>query len=194
MAKDVVNYRDIRNYLSIDQFIEKISTAFSDSGYNFEIGEVKWFSIFKIQEKISADWFAADGRVILVGDACHTHSPGGGLGMQAGMNFFFFRWHCNGTSADNRTNACCYMTRLDKLGIMDSYNLAWKLKLMESGLADKSILNTYTQERREVAEQVSINIMFSMCLLWFLFNSSISSLSTCSSLRQVPRLFVSCQT
>ncbi|CAO3691276.1 unnamed protein product [Umbelopsis ramanniana] len=121
MAKDVVNYRDIRNYLSIDQFIEKISTAFSDSGYNFEIGEVKWFSIFKIQEKISADWFAADGRVILVGDACHTHSPGGGLGMQA--------------------------------GIMDSYNLAWKLKLMESGLADKSILNTYTQERREVAEQ-----------------------------------------
>jgi 2-polyprenyl-6-methoxyphenol hydroxylase-like FAD-dependent oxidoreductase len=90
LAKDVVNYRDIRNYLSIDQFIEKISTTFSDSGYNFEIGEVKWFSIFKIQEKISADWFAADGRVILVGDACHTHSPGGGLGMQAGMNLFPF--------------------------------------------------------------------------------------------------------
>jgi hypothetical protein len=61
------------------------------------------------------------------------------------------------------------MTRLDKLGIMDSYNLAWKLKLMESGLADKSILNTYTQERREVAEQVSINIMLSMCLVWSFF-------------------------
>jgi FAD binding domain len=41
---------------------------------------------------------------------------------------------------------------------MDSYNLAWKLKLMESGLADKSILNTYTQERREVAEQVHLNL------------------------------------
>jgi FAD binding domain len=85
LAKDVINYRDIRNYLSIDQFLEKISNVFADSGYNLEIGEVKWFSIFKIQEKISADWFAADGRVILVGDACHTHSPGGGLGMQAGM-------------------------------------------------------------------------------------------------------------
>ncbi|KAI9284051.1 FAD binding domain-containing protein [Umbelopsis sp. AD052] len=121
LAKDVANYRDIRNYLSIDQFLERITTAFTDSGFSLEIGEVKWFSIFKIQEKISADWFAADGRVILVGDACHTHSPGGGLGMQA--------------------------------GIMDSYNLAWKLKLMESGLADKSILNTYMQERREVAEQ-----------------------------------------
>lgn len=58
------------------------------------------------------------------------------------------------------------MIRLGELGIMDSFNLAWKLKLMESGLADKSILNTYMQERREVAEQVSIKLMpFNMSLV-----------------------------
>jgi phenol 2-monooxygenase len=53
-----------------------------------DIEEVKWFSIFKIQEKIASDWVGADGRVILVGDSCHTHSPGGGLGMQAGKHLF----------------------------------------------------------------------------------------------------------
>jgi hypothetical protein len=39
---------------------------------------------------------------------------------------------------------------------MDSFNLAWKLKLMESGFVDSSILNTYVQERRAVAEQVDV--------------------------------------
>ncbi|GAB5588214.1 hypothetical protein Unana1_03114 [Umbelopsis nana] len=121
IANDVINYRDIRNYLSIDQFIEKITAVFTESGYKLEIGEVKWFSIFKIQEKIASDWTAADGRVILVGDACHTHSPGGGLGMQA--------------------------------GIMDSFNLAWKLNLIEKGFANRSILNTYVHERKAVAAQ-----------------------------------------
>ncbi|KAG2178803.1 hypothetical protein INT43_001649 [Umbelopsis isabellina] len=121
IANDVVNYRDIRNYLSIDQFIQKMTSVFKNSGYKVEIGEVKWFSIFKIQEKIATEWTAADGRVILLGDACHTHSPGGGLGMQA--------------------------------AIMDAYNLSWKMNLVEKGFANVSILETYTEERRAVAEQ-----------------------------------------
>jgi len=43
---------------------------------------------------------------------------------------------------------------LNSIGIMDSFNLAWKLNLIEKGFANRSILNTYVHERKAVAEQV----------------------------------------
>ncbi|MFG1932048.1 FAD-dependent monooxygenase [Mycobacterium sp. NPDC048908] len=63
-----------------------------------------------------------DGRVFLVGDAAHVHSPAGAQGMNT--------------------------------GIQDAYNLAWKLALVERGLADAGLLDSYQQERHPIGVQL----------------------------------------
>jgi 2-polyprenyl-6-methoxyphenol hydroxylase-like FAD-dependent oxidoreductase len=63
-----------------------------------------------------------DGRVFLVGDAAHVHSPAGAQGMNT--------------------------------GIQDAYNLAWKLALVERGLADESLVDSYQAERHPVGVQL----------------------------------------
>jgi 2-polyprenyl-6-methoxyphenol hydroxylase-like FAD-dependent oxidoreductase len=63
-----------------------------------------------------------DGRVFLVGDAAHVHSPAGAQGMNT--------------------------------GIQDAYNLAWKLALVERGVADQSLLDTYQAERHPIGVQL----------------------------------------
>jgi 2-polyprenyl-6-methoxyphenol hydroxylase-like FAD-dependent oxidoreductase len=63
-----------------------------------------------------------DGRVFLVGDAAHVHSPAGAQGMNT--------------------------------GIQDAYNLAWKLALVERGIAGDRLLDTYQAERHPVGVQL----------------------------------------
>jgi 2-polyprenyl-6-methoxyphenol hydroxylase-like FAD-dependent oxidoreductase len=63
-----------------------------------------------------------DGRVFLVGDAAHVHSPAGAQGMNT--------------------------------GIQDAYNLGWKLALVERGLADESLLDSYHAERHPIGVQL----------------------------------------
>jgi 2-polyprenyl-6-methoxyphenol hydroxylase-like FAD-dependent oxidoreductase len=48
-----------------------------------EVTEVIWGSRFRIHERV-ADSYRA-GRVLLAGDAAHTHSPAGGQGMNLGL-------------------------------------------------------------------------------------------------------------
>ncbi|HYZ70001.1 MAG TPA: FAD-dependent monooxygenase [Mycobacterium sp.] len=63
-----------------------------------------------------------DGRVFLVGDAAHVHSPAGAQGMNT--------------------------------GIQDAYNLAWKLALVERGVAEVSLLDSYEAERHPIGVQL----------------------------------------
>ncbi|KAG9247453.1 FAD binding domain-containing protein [Calycina marina] len=48
--------------------------------YNIEWERVEWFSVYPIGQGI-ADNYTLDHRVFLGGDACHTHSPKAGQGM-----------------------------------------------------------------------------------------------------------------
>jgi hypothetical protein len=52
--------------------------------------------------------------------------------------------HVHSTTGGQGMNCC----------IQDAWNLGWKLGLVESGLANPSLLDTYEAERRPIAEQV----------------------------------------
>ena len=47
------------------------------------VSKVNWFSTYRVHHRV-ADRFR-HGRVFLVGDACHIHSPAGGQGMNTGI-------------------------------------------------------------------------------------------------------------
>ncbi|KAK3313361.1 FAD binding domain-containing protein [Apodospora peruviana] len=52
--------------------------------YEFEFVETAWWSAYAIGQRL-ADHFHQDYRVFLTGDACHTHSPKAGQGMNVSL-------------------------------------------------------------------------------------------------------------
>ncbi|KAF5373285.1 hypothetical protein D9615_007378 [Tricholomella constricta] len=46
---------------------------------------IDWWTIYRIGQRVAAR-FSIDERVFIAGDACHTHSPKAGQGMNASMN------------------------------------------------------------------------------------------------------------
>ena len=42
-------------------------------------------------------------------------------------------------------------------GIQDAWNLGWKLALVDRGLADRALLDTYEAERRPVGRLVPVS-------------------------------------
>jgi 2-polyprenyl-6-methoxyphenol hydroxylase-like FAD-dependent oxidoreductase len=79
-----------------------------------------WTTRYRVHSRVVPRY--SDGRVFLVGDAAHVHSPAGAQGMNT--------------------------------GIQDAYNLAWKLALVERGIADESLLDSYQAERHPIGVQL----------------------------------------
>jgi len=52
--------------------------------YSLEIVETVWWSAYSIGQRL-ADFFSKGNRVFLTGDACHTHSPKAGQGMNVSL-------------------------------------------------------------------------------------------------------------
>ncbi|KAJ0370014.1 hypothetical protein COL26b_010218 [Colletotrichum chrysophilum] len=63
-----------------DKVKHRVDQIFSP--YTVDIVETSWFSAYAIGQRL-ADNFTKDHRVFLTGDACHTHSPKAGQGMNA---------------------------------------------------------------------------------------------------------------
>ncbi|HRI71169.1 MAG TPA: FAD-dependent monooxygenase [Polyangium sp.] len=86
-------------------------------GQHVKIESAGWNALFRVHTRMVKQY--RHGRVFLVGDAAHIHSPVGGHGMN--------------------------------VGILDAYNLAWKLALVCRGKAHSNLLDTYDPERSPVA-------------------------------------------
>lgn len=86
--------------------------------YQIEFAETFWWSAYAIGQR-QADFFSKDNRIFLTGDACHTHSPKAGQGMNTSLQ--------------------------------DGYNIGWKLAHVLQGRSSPDLLNTYVQERQQVA-------------------------------------------
>ncbi|WP_066266407.1 FAD-binding monooxygenase [Hydrogenophaga palleronii] len=99
--------------------------------FKLEVKEVPWWSVYEIGQRIcdryddaagTGDTPAQTPRVFIAGDACHTHSPKAGQGMNFSMQ--------------------------------DTFNLGWKLAAVLKGQAAPGLLNTYSQERQPVAQEL----------------------------------------
>jgi phenol 2-monooxygenase len=52
--------------------------------YQMDFAETFWWSAYSIGQR-QADFFSKDNRIFLTGDACHTHSPKAGQGMNTSL-------------------------------------------------------------------------------------------------------------
>ena len=64
--------------------------------YTFDVKEVAWWSVYEIGQRlcrefddVPEDEVATSPRVFICGDACHTHSPKAGQGMNVSMGDAF---------------------------------------------------------------------------------------------------------
>lgn len=54
------------------------------SQYKFEVRHTFWWSAYSIGQRL-VDYFSKENRIFLMGDACHTHSPKAGQGMNLSL-------------------------------------------------------------------------------------------------------------
>ncbi|KAI9825538.1 MAG: hypothetical protein M1819_000530 [Sarea resinae] len=90
--------------------------------FKMNITKIVWISQYHVAQRVVDHFHDQRQRVFLLGDACHTHSPKAGQGMN--------------------------------VSISDAYNLTWKLALVMKGVASRSLLLTYEQERLRIAQQL----------------------------------------
>ncbi|HET6987217.1 MAG TPA: NAD(P)/FAD-dependent oxidoreductase, partial [Kribbella sp.] len=64
-------------------YAQRLLTARGPRKSQPKVTEVVWGSRFRIHERVADEYRA--GRVLLAGDAAHTHSPAGGQGMNLGL-------------------------------------------------------------------------------------------------------------
>ncbi|PWY63045.1 pentachlorophenol 4-monooxygenase [Aspergillus eucalypticola CBS 122712] len=69
--------------LTQEQAIEEARKSMEP--FTFEVQKVEWWTLYSINPKV-ADTFYTNSRVLLAGDACHTHSSGATQGMNTGVH------------------------------------------------------------------------------------------------------------
>ncbi|KAM0723321.1 hypothetical protein Q7P37_001523 [Cladosporium fusiforme] len=89
--------------------------------FDLEIVQLDWWTLYSIGQRV-AETFQFQERILLAGDAAHTHSSGTAQGMNTGVH--------------------------------DAVNLGWKLAGILRGWYKPAILETYSPERRSVANHL----------------------------------------
>ncbi|GAA5910515.1 hypothetical protein JCM6882_008543 [Rhodosporidiobolus microsporus] len=93
------------------------------SPYKLTFKHIDWWTVYEVGQRLT-DSFTPEthNRVLIAGDAAHTHSPKAGQGMNTSM--------------------------------MDTYSLGWKLAAVLRGQAVPALIDTYSEERHKVAQEL----------------------------------------
>lgn len=105
--------------------------------YKLECPHVDWWTVYEIGQRLSPT-FTIDERVFIAGDACHTHSPKAGQGM----------------NVSSRPSHSSRALTVAQISMMDTYNLGWKLAAVIKGTAKPELLKTYQTERHQTAKEL----------------------------------------
>jgi len=84
IGKDGQTGRVDRSKIGAKQLMEVAKRTFKPY-YIDHVGEVDWWTIYVIGQRVASQ-YSVNERVFIAGDACHTHSPKAGQGMNASMN------------------------------------------------------------------------------------------------------------
>ncbi|KAF2416539.1 hypothetical protein EJ08DRAFT_622520 [Tothia fuscella] len=95
-----------RLYIELDSSIGESERATQDlvikraqailAPYTLEWTSVEWFSVYKVGQRVASTFTNEDGRVLIAGDAAHTHSPKAAQGMNTSMHDTFnLSWKLN---------------------------------------------------------------------------------------------------
>ncbi|KZT01975.1 uncharacterized protein LAESUDRAFT_730684 [Laetiporus sulphureus 93-53] len=83
-AVDVQTGRVDKNNMGPERLLEVARKSFHPYSIS-TLHDVQWWTMYIIGQRV-ASRFSVNERVFIAGDACHTHSPKGGQGMNASMN------------------------------------------------------------------------------------------------------------
>jgi 2-polyprenyl-6-methoxyphenol hydroxylase-like FAD-dependent oxidoreductase len=111
-------------------------------GDQLELGGFRWLTRFRLHHRLAARWH--EGRVFLLGDAAHIHSPVGGQGMNLGMQDALVLGHLLAAAQARKVDLACY-ERLRKpvaLGVVRTTDLVFRQALGPSTLFNR-VLRRY---------------------------------------------------
>ncbi|KAF8600135.1 hypothetical protein BDV93DRAFT_448146 [Ceratobasidium sp. AG-I] len=74
-----------RTKIQADKIKELVKEIFQPYRIDF-MGEPDWWGAYVIGQRLASGYEGGQGRVFIVGDACHTHSPHAGQGMNAALS------------------------------------------------------------------------------------------------------------
>lgn len=104
--------------------------------------QIEWFGNYVVGQRVARRFSDPENQIFIAGDVCPFHPS--------------FSHQC--TDLNNKIQAGHVHSALAAQGantsMHDSVNLAWKLNLVSRGLAPASLLNTYSEERRKIANDL----------------------------------------
>nr|VWO96611.1 FAD-dependent monooxygenase DEP2 (EC (Depudecin biosynthesis cluster protein 2) [Ganoderma boninense] len=110
-----------------------------------QVGEPEWWTVYIIGQRVAKSYSVRD-RVFIAGDACHTHSPKAGQGMNASMN----DTHNLGMAPPQSLPSFLILIMANHDGGVRRWKLAYVLR----GWAGMSLLKTYESERLKYAQDL----------------------------------------
>lgn len=72
-----------RSKINAETIVHSANKVFAP--YTLEMDSIKWFTAYQIGQRVATSFEDTSRRIFIAGDACHTHSPKAGQGMNVSM-------------------------------------------------------------------------------------------------------------
>ncbi|KAH9927960.1 FAD binding domain-containing protein [Epithele typhae] len=74
-----------RKRTSVSRLLEQTRRVFAPYHVDVKNGKIDWWTVYVVGQRV-ADRYSVNNRAFIAGDACHTHTPKAGQGLNASMN------------------------------------------------------------------------------------------------------------